>query len=129
MVNDTIAELLDLQMEPKPESLWQTGTHQADETKTLSVENRGRAWDLPFKDVFEVLGYRLHRDGNGYEGADRTLCKGFASWWQIHLPVEERTHDNEVSKSSQSRLQHYSERQRQVAVAGHHACQGARVGV
>ena len=88
MVSDIIAELLELDMEPKPESLWRSGTHQAEETKTLSVENRGRAWDLPFVEVFDVLGYRFHRDGNGYEGADRTLCKGFASWWQIHLPVE-----------------------------------------
>ena len=30
MVNDIIEELLDLDMEPKPESLWWTSTHQAE---------------------------------------------------------------------------------------------------
>ena len=32
--------------------------------------------------VFGVLGYRFHRDGKESQGADRTLCKGMASWWR-----------------------------------------------
>ena len=41
------------------------------------------AWDLPsLKDVFEVLGYRFHRDGKESQGADRTMCKGTAIWWR-----------------------------------------------
>ena len=78
MVNDIIEELL----EPKLESLWWTSTHQVEETNTLSVGNRGLAWDLPFKDVFQVLGCRFHRDGKGSQGEDRTLCKGNASCWR-----------------------------------------------
>ena len=73
-MNDIIADLPDLDMEPEPESLWWTSTHQAEEKATLKVEDRALAWDLPFKDLFEVLGYRFHRDGK--EGADRMLCKG-----------------------------------------------------
>ena len=65
IVNDIIEELLDLDLESKPESLWWTSTHHAEEKETLKVENRGLAWDLPFKDVFEVLGCRFHRDGKG----------------------------------------------------------------
>ena len=80
MVNDIIAELLDLGMEPKPESQRWTSTHQAEEEKTLRVGNRGLAWDL--FDVFEVLGYRFDRDEKGSQGSDRTLCKGMTSWWR-----------------------------------------------
>ena len=49
MMNDIFAEMLDLHMEPKLESLWWTSTRQAEEKKTLRVENRGLAWDLSFK--------------------------------------------------------------------------------
>ena len=59
MVNDIIAELLELDMEHKPESLWWASSHQAEEKNTLKVWNKGLAWYLPFKDVFEVLGYRF----------------------------------------------------------------------
>ena len=27
-----------------------------------NVVNRGKTWDLPFKEVFDVLGCRFHRD-------------------------------------------------------------------
>ena len=37
MVNDIIEELLDLDMEPKPESLWRTSTHEHEDMSTLSV--------------------------------------------------------------------------------------------
>ena len=71
MANDIIQELLDLDMEPKPESL-----------ATLKVGKEGLMWDLPHNEVFEVLGSRYHRDGKGFQGEWRTFCKGMASWWR-----------------------------------------------
>ena len=62
MVNDIIEELLDLDMEPKPESLWWTRTHKHEDMRTLSVGGRDKVWDLPFSEVFEVLGHRFHRE-------------------------------------------------------------------
>ena len=50
--------------------------------RTLRVGSRNKAWDLPFRVVFEVLGYRCHRDGKGFQGAERTMCKGLGSWWR-----------------------------------------------
>ena len=47
-VNDTIEELLDLDMEPKPESLWWTNTYKDVEKTPLRVDSRNRASDLPF---------------------------------------------------------------------------------
>ena len=55
MVNDIIEEQLDLAMEPKPESLWWTSTHTSEDGTTLKVGNRGHTWDLPFREVFDVL--------------------------------------------------------------------------
>ena len=46
MVNDVIEELLDLDMEPNPESLWWTSTHKHEDMRTLRVGGRDRAWDL-----------------------------------------------------------------------------------
>ena len=80
MVND-IEELLDLDVEPKPESPWWTSTHKHEDMTTRRV-GRGRAWELPFREVFDVLGSRCHRDGKGFQGAERTTCKGMGSWWR-----------------------------------------------
>ena len=69
-------------MEPRPESLWWTSTYKAEDKVTLKVKNGGLTWDLPFKEVFGVLGCRFHRDGKGAQGSERTLCKGVGSWWR-----------------------------------------------
>ena len=81
MENDIIEELLDLDMEPKPESLWWTSTYRGEEKTTLRVGSRTKTWEFPFREVFEVLGYRFHQDGKGFQGAERTMCKGMGSWW------------------------------------------------
>ena len=52
MVRDITEELLDLDMEPKPESQWWTSTFQEEAGATLKVENGCHIWDLSFKDVF-----------------------------------------------------------------------------
>ena len=42
MVNDIIEELLDLDMEPKPESLWWTRAYNDEDGATLKVGNRSQ---------------------------------------------------------------------------------------
>ena len=64
MVNDIIVESMDL-------------TYKDEEKSTLRVESRDRTWD---REAFEVLGYRFHRDGKGFQGAERTMRKGLRSW-------------------------------------------------
>ena len=59
MVNDIIEELLNLDMEPKPESLWWTSSYEEEDKLTLQVGGGGKDWDLPFREVFEVLVYRF----------------------------------------------------------------------
>ena len=82
MVNDIIEELVDLDMEPKPELLWWTSTHEDEDSATLKVVSRSHTWDLPLKDVFDVLGYRFHQDWKGAHGTEKTLRKGMGSWWR-----------------------------------------------
>ena len=41
-VNDIMEELLDLDMEPKPESLWWTSINKDEDMTTLKVGNRGK---------------------------------------------------------------------------------------
>ena len=71
MVNDIIEELLDLDMEPKMESLWWTSTHQAEEKETSKVKNRGLAWDLSFTGWQRVSGCRSN-----------VCAKGMGSRWR-----------------------------------------------
>ena len=82
MVNDIIEELLNLDMEPKPESLWWTSSYEEEDKLTLQVGGGGKDWELPFREVFEVLGYRFQRDGKGTQGVEKTLRKGMGSWWR-----------------------------------------------
>ena len=75
MLNDIIEELLDLDIEPEPESLWWTCTYKKEEKAMLKVGSRENTWDTPFREVVDVLGYRYHRDGKGFRGAERTMFK------------------------------------------------------
>ena len=68
MMNDIIEELLDLDVEPKTESMWWTSTHKDEDMRTLCVGGRDKGWDLPFCEVVDVLGCRFHRDGKGFQG-------------------------------------------------------------
>ena len=76
---------MELCMEPKPESLWWTCTYKEEEEITLQVGSRGKMWELPFVEEFDVLGYRYHRSGKGTHGVQKTLCKGMGSWWRDHF--------------------------------------------
>ena len=78
----SLRSFLDLDVEPEPESLWWTSTHKHEDVRTLSVGSRDKVWDLPFCEVFDVLGYRFHRDGKGFQGAERSMCKALRSWWR-----------------------------------------------
>ena len=84
MVDDIIEELLDLDMELKPESLWWTSTHKHEDIRTLTVGSR------PFCEFVDVLGYRFHRDGKGFQGTERTMCKALSSWWRDKTSTVQR---------------------------------------
>ena len=58
---------------------WTWSTREDEDGTTLKVGNRGQAWDLLFREVFDVLGYRLHRDGKGVKG----LRKRHAKEWTV----------------------------------------------
>ena len=47
--------------------------------RTLRV---GGQRHLPFCEVFDVPGYRFHRDGKGFQGDERSMCKALRSWWR-----------------------------------------------
>ena len=40
----------------------------------------GKDWELPFREVVEVLRYHFQRDGKGTQGVEMTLRKGMGSW-------------------------------------------------
>ena len=64
----------------KQHSCGGTSTCEDEDMTTLRVGGRGKTWDLPFREVFDVLGYRFHCNAKGFQGAERTFCKGMASW-------------------------------------------------
>ena len=83
-VNDIIEELLDLDMEPKQESMWWTSTNK------LRVGSRGKTLDRPFKEVFDVLGY-ITGNGKDFQSVERTTCWGLESWWRDKFIYRSRT--------------------------------------
>ena len=62
-------ELLDLDMEPKPESLWWRSMYKYEDMRTLRVGGRDK-WDFLFCEVFDVFGHHFHRDGKVFQGAE-----------------------------------------------------------
>ena len=69
-------------------------------------------------EVFDVLGYRFHRDGKGFQGAECTMCKALRSWWRDKYTYRAKTviNDGHVQTRPQSCAQHSAERQHQLAV-------------
>ena len=94
MVNDIIEELLVLDMEPKLESLSWACTYEREDTTTLKVGSRGNTWDLPFREVFEILGYRYHRDGKGIPRRRTNCVQGHGEMvaGQVRIPCEDGAH-------------------------------------
>ena len=63
MVDEIIEELMDLDMEPKIDSLWWTSTIKDEDKLTLKVKCKGKSWGLLLVEVFDLLGYRFRRTG------------------------------------------------------------------
>ena len=106
MVNDIIAELLELDMEPKTESLRWTSTHHGEEKKTSRVGNRGPRVGPSLQRRVRSLGIPFPSRAEGVSGCRPNVVQRHG-WWvarRIHLLFEECTHENEMSKSSQPRL-------------------------
>ena len=59
-----------------------TSSYQEEDKLTLKVGGRGEDWDLPYREVFDVLRCRFQRDGKGTQGVEKTLRKGMGSWWR-----------------------------------------------
>ena len=71
MVGDVIEELMDLDMEPKQESLWWTSTYKSEDERTVTVGRTGKSWDMPFVKIFDLLGCRFRRSGKGMQETDK----------------------------------------------------------
>ena len=105
--NDNIEELLDFDMEPKPESRWWTSTQKDD--CTLKVGNRGQTWNLLFMERFS---------------RDR---KRSAKVWEIGADPT-AYHADEVPQGLQPCVQHGFEWQCQMALERHNANKSTTVG-
>ena len=68
MVIDIIDVLMDLEMEPKPESLWSKSTYTAEDGVTLEVRRRWRSWEMSIVEVSDILDNRFRRNGRVFNG-------------------------------------------------------------
>ena len=111
MVDDIIEDLLDLDIEPKLESLWWMGTNKEEDKSTLKMVSREKSWNMPFVVALDLLGCRFRRTGKAVQGTEKTLRKGMGCWWQdgTHLSREERVSEQDIRKrtltSTSNRLQ------------------------
>ena len=75
MVNDLIEELMDLDMEPKPEWLWWTSTDKAEDGVLLKVGGRGEIWNMSVDEASAVLEFRFRRNGTGFQWRTRHIYR------------------------------------------------------
>ena len=130
MANDIIEEVLDLDMEPKPESFWWTSTQKHEDMRTFSVGSKDKVWDLPLCEVFDAPSYRFHRGEKGLQGAERSMCKPLRSWWRHKYIYRSKTVPMKTKCKTHPRscVQHSTEWQYQLAVEWSHDQRGACVG-
>ena len=95
--------------------------------RTLRVGGRDKVWDLPFCEVFDVFEYRFHRDGKGFQGAERSNVQDPEKLVarQTHLPFQDSPNDDQVQTRPQPCVQHGIEWQYQLAVEWSHDQRGA----
>ena len=80
MVNGFVEELLNLDRNPKPESLWWTSSYEEEDKLTLQVGGGGKDWELPFREVFEgwvVSVFSVME--KAHKGSKRHCAKGWAA--------------------------------------------------
>ena len=78
-LSHSLEELMDLDMEPKPESLWLTITYKKEET-TLGSGGKNR--DMPFMQLFDVLVHRFP-EGLGAGKGGIELSHGPGNEWAL----------------------------------------------
>ena len=89
--NDLIEELMDLDTEPKPESLWWASIYKDDDERTLKV---GTTEICRFFEVFDLLGYRFRRERKEYQGRSRRsekVCGATSSAPGVYLSRQNAT--------------------------------------
>ena len=57
-------------------SLWWTSTYNDEDDWTLKVGCKGNSWDVPFVEVFDLLGFRFRRNEKGIQWPEKKLRKG-----------------------------------------------------
>ena len=87
MVIDIIDVLMDLEMEPKPESLWWTSAYPAEDGMTLDVRRRKRSWEMPFVEISDTLGNRFRRNGRVFNGQVVHKRKGWGVGGGMHTSI------------------------------------------
>ena len=56
--------------------------HEDEDERTLKVGSRGKSWDVPFAEPFDLLCCRFRRTERGIQRTEKTLSKGMGSWWR-----------------------------------------------
>ena len=56
--------------------------HEDEDERTLKVGSRGKSWNVPFAEPFDLLCCRFRRTGRGIQRTEKTLRKGIGSWWR-----------------------------------------------
>ena len=102
VVNDIFEKLLGLDMEPKPESLY----NKEEDGASLKVGIEVTTGVSFFSNVFDVLGYRFHRDGKGAQGIEKTLRGGLGPIEEC--PLKSKCHPV-VSQVFSTALIHYAD--------------------
>ena len=82
--------LTDRDMEPQPESLWWTSSYKAEVETTPEEGGRRRSWEMPFVDVFDLLGYSVSKKWVEHPRGGKDVARRWAAGGGSHTSTERR---------------------------------------
>ena len=86
MFKDFIEEAAEVDLEPKPASLWWTNTYASEEKEYMILGTPKGCYKIPFEGEFRLLGCMMNRQGKICEAVeDRMQTANKALWKDIKI--------------------------------------------
>ena len=82
MLKDLIEEAAEVELEPKPASLWWTSTNASEEKEEMILGTWTGCFKFPFEDEFRILGCKMNRQGKTCDAVKERMQSANRAFWK-----------------------------------------------
>ena len=82
MLKDLIEEAAEMDLEPKPASLWWTSTYASEEKEDMILGTSKGCYKFPFEEDFKILGCMMNRQGKTCGAVEERMQSANRAFWK-----------------------------------------------